>query len=310
MFQNFGDKLELLRDDCKFVYLTHNLDFASSRIHATKLWAKGFTPPSSWHVEKIPPNIVLSEKLVMELLGSRRKILFCEGKKSSIDYKLYTLLFPEYTIKPVGGHLMVINFTRAFNKLENFFRNNAIGIIDGDFHLKDEKEKWKEDSIYCIKAQEVENILCDEELLVAGESHFCSNSNVAEKAKIELFNMIEQTMDEQVLQYVWQTINNKLKSNLIDKPQSIDELKDQLKFLVQNNDVDTLRSKRSQLWKKIIKEKDFDLAIRTYNNKGLAGRLGGKIVGDYKSRMLIHLGKNPDLVKKLKQKYFSNIPDA
>ena len=41
----------------------------------------------------------------MELLGSRNDIIFCEGNdKTSYDSKLYTILFPKYTVIPVGGH--------------------------------------------------------------------------------------------------------------------------------------------------------------------------------------------------------------
>lgn len=39
------DTLELKRPDCKFIYLTHDLTFASSRNNCTILWNKCFVPP-------------------------------------------------------------------------------------------------------------------------------------------------------------------------------------------------------------------------------------------------------------------------
>ncbi|GAH33976.1 unnamed protein product, partial [marine sediment metagenome] len=41
------DKIEQERTDCTFIYLTHDIDFASSRQEATKIWAKGFDG-TSW----------------------------------------------------------------------------------------------------------------------------------------------------------------------------------------------------------------------------------------------------------------------
>ena len=110
--------LEKQRQDCIFVYLTHDLDFATSRSTAKKVWIKSFTFPDKWEIENIPEN-VLPESLLLELLGSRKNILFCEGKKGSNDEKIYNLLFPNYTITPVESCFSVINYTKAFNKIPN-----------------------------------------------------------------------------------------------------------------------------------------------------------------------------------------------
>ena len=110
------NRLESERKDCKFIYLTHNIDFAISRNDATLIWNQEFIPPSRWKFEIIENDFNLPDKLLMELLGSRNDIIFCEGNdKTSYDYKLYTILFPEYTVIPAGGHLNVINYCKAYN---------------------------------------------------------------------------------------------------------------------------------------------------------------------------------------------------
>ncbi len=302
------DKLEILRDDCKFIYLTHNLDFASSRIQATKFWNKSFTPPAEWDVVPLPCDQDLPESLLMELLGSRKKILFCEGEKSSPDYKLYTLLFPEYTIKPVGGHFDVITFTRAFNKSRDIFGNSAIGIIDGDFHSEGAKSKWESDCIYCIEAQEVENILCDTDILDAAQSCFCFNEEELSKAKNLLFKELENNKERQAVEYATHRINNALKSSLIEKPKTKDELKKQFSNSIKSINIDELIEERIRLFQKIINEKDFDMGIKYYNNKGISGLIGGRISQDYKNRIFRLLEKQPELRKKLREKYFSKVP--
>ncbi|WP_116495355.1 AAA family ATPase [Balneicella halophila] len=65
------DKLELLRQDCIFIYLTHDLDFASSR-KANKYWIRDFKYPMIWDINAIPENEI-PENLLMKLLESRKK---------------------------------------------------------------------------------------------------------------------------------------------------------------------------------------------------------------------------------------------
>ena len=54
------DALEARRKDCTFIYFTHDLDFASSRI-AQKGWIKEFEYPSNWHIELIEENVIPEE---------------------------------------------------------------------------------------------------------------------------------------------------------------------------------------------------------------------------------------------------------
>lgn len=85
------DKLEQRRNDCMFIYLTHDIDFASSR-SAKKCWLKSYSAGTleDWDVEPIQEDII-PEPLLMKLLGSRKRILFCEGKNQSLDYQIFEI---------------------------------------------------------------------------------------------------------------------------------------------------------------------------------------------------------------------------
>ena len=133
--------LEGKRNDCQFIYLTHNPNFVFSRVKCRKLWCKAYKHPKQWEMENLPSTKEIPEKLLVELLGCRKKILFCEGedKENSIDHKLYPVLFTEYNVIPVKGHRQVINYTRAYNKNKKIFQNIAVGVIDGDYYLEEEK---------------------------------------------------------------------------------------------------------------------------------------------------------------------------
>ena len=61
------DELEKNRPDCKFIYLTHNLNFATTRSDSTILWNKKFIPPNDWDFEILPEDEIIPEILIMEM---------------------------------------------------------------------------------------------------------------------------------------------------------------------------------------------------------------------------------------------------
>lgn len=99
------DELEKLRPDCTFVYLTHDIDFAASRSDSERVWIRSFNADEKvWDYQIIERNESFPEDLYMEILGSRKPILFIEGTDTnSIDSRLYPLIFTDYLVKPMGG---------------------------------------------------------------------------------------------------------------------------------------------------------------------------------------------------------------
>ena len=306
------DALELARPDCQFVYLTHNLEFAASRNNVKKIWMKKFIAPDRWEMEYLPTDKDLPEILYMELLGSRKPILFCEGKKDSLDYKLYTRLFPNYTVIPVEGHLQVISYTRAFNNSYNVHHNRAIGIIDGDFHKDEQKEAWKKDNIYCLDVQEVENVLCDEDILSCAVNYFDADQDALDDAKEKLFVELQRHIDCQCAEYTVQMINNRFKENMLKNSKDLATLKNSLKDLTDKmlENVDALVNERKACLQKIIEAKDFAEGVKKFNNKGLMAILTTDIEKDYRNRVFKMLDKNPDLLDLLRSKYFADVPQG
>lgn len=304
------DTLELVREDCQFIYLTHNLEFANTRTNSKKIWMKSFTSPATWDMQEIESNDDIPQVLYMELLGSRKAILFCEGKKTSYDINLYSRLFSNYLVIPVDGHMQVINFTRAFNASTSIHGNHAIGIIDGDFHTEAQKSKWESEHIYCVEAQEVENILCDDILLQCAKEQFMCSEDVYEQAKGRLFSDLEREIEKQAIEYATQRINERLESNLLKKEPTQESLKNSLSNLLALDglNVDTLILERKELIQKIIDDRDYDLGIRTFNYKGLIGRIPVMIEKDYPKKVFVMIDKHPDVLEKLRIKYFPKVP--
>lgn len=149
------NKLEVSRNDCTFIYLTHDLTFAASR-NANKYWIKEFHHPSTWNIEPLNDSEI-PEELLLKLLGSQKKILFCEGKKDSKDCQILEMLFPNYTITPVVSCIDVINYTKAFNKIPNT-NTIAYGIIDRDYRTSEQLAKFESENVYSYDVAEIENL--------------------------------------------------------------------------------------------------------------------------------------------------------
>jgi hypothetical protein len=101
---------------------------------------------------------------LLELLGSRKNIYFCEGKKGKIDEKIYNILFPNFTITPVDSCFDVIHYTKAFNKIPNV-TTKAFGLIDSDYHTPERLSALGPKCIFSFSMSEVENLLMDETFL-------------------------------------------------------------------------------------------------------------------------------------------------
>ena len=83
-------RLEEERNDCVFMYITHDLNFALSRNEAKVLWIKSYSG-TDWEYEFFDCNDYESipDELLFELIGTRQKVLFVEGTKNSYDHYLY-----------------------------------------------------------------------------------------------------------------------------------------------------------------------------------------------------------------------------
>jgi ABC-type cobalamin/Fe3+-siderophores transport system ATPase subunit len=304
--QRLWDILELERGDCKFIYITHDLEFATARINKTILWNKKFIPPSDWIVEVLPNDDTIPDVLLMELLGSNKGILFCEGDNTnSLDYKVYTMLFKEYLVIPVGGHLNVVNYCKALNTRQDVFGKKALGIIDGDCHLPAQIGKYEEENIYTLKLNEIENLLCDEVILMEASTRFCVE-NGAVKFKEKFFKEFDDMKEQQAFWYVKNYLNAILKQNFLQEKKNFEKLKTEFASITAE-DLDIIFNDRMELITDIINRKDYSNGLKICNFKGaLTKSIANVIVNKYDEKIIALLKTNEDLQQKLREKYFNN----
>lgn len=303
------NRLETERKDCKFIYLTHNIDFAISRSDSTLIWNQEFIPPSSWKFEVIENDFNLPDKLLMELLGSRNDIIFCEGSdRTKYDFKLYSILFPEYTVIPAGGHLNVINYCKAYNSKNQILKNKAIGIIDGDCHEEAQISKWKLEGIYTLKINEIENLLCDNLILEKVKSKFYIEDKQIEKFKNLVLIKLNASKEKQATWYVKTKINNMIKNNFLKEDENIEKLKMELDEICKEEYINQIYNDRIKEIDSIVEENDYERAIKIIDDKDNLLELADKeIERNYKGKIFKLIMEDSELQTKIKDKYFGDI---
>jgi len=301
------DKLEEERKDCKFVYLTHDLDFAVSRIDAKKIWMKSFIFPETFQMEEIPSNEI-PEKLLLEILGSRKPILFCEGENNSLDRKIFEILFPKYTIIPSGSFINVINFTKAFNKLESFTQNKAYGIIDKDFRLEEEMEDLVNHNVFTLEYAEIENLLFIEDLLMefAKETYISNPEDAIKNIKEKIIESLMEEKELHIIRYITSKINKHFSHTFIEKSKNKEELNNKFGEFISKVDIDKLYKNIEGVIDKALEDRDYSKIIKIFKNKGKLIAIANTElkIKDFQHRIINFIRSS----EKLKEILYSNLP--
>lgn len=205
IMQALWNVIEEMRPDCTFIYNTHDIDFVSSRTENVCVWVRNYDlVHNAWDYEIVDAGGTLSDELYFDLLGSRKPILFVEGDAShSIDSKLYSLIFTEYTVKPLGSCNKVIESVRAFNDLKNFHHLDSHGIVDRDRRSDKEVQYLRDKKILVPNVAEIENILMLEGVIRAvARWRKKDEQYVALKVKSAVIKMFKGELRKQALEHV------------------------------------------------------------------------------------------------------------
>lgn len=304
LLNKLWDILETERDDCIFIYLTHDLEFATSRSTAKKVWIKSFKYPDNWEIEDIPNN-ELPEALLLRLLGSRKRILFCEGKGNSLDEKIYNLLLPNYTITPVSSCSDVINYTKAFNALPNSTAE-AFGLIDSDHQDLDRIARLRDKNIFALEVSEVENLLFDEDFLRALSKQMMCDEKIIEAIKSDVLKRLSDQKELQVANYISAKINHYFKDSHVSKGNTLADVKSNYKSFKESINIDEWYINRTKEIQSIIDSQDYNNALLVLNDKGLITIANRHLnIGNFQERAINYLQFNPNSHKIL-LKYFPN----
>ncbi|MDD6210183.1 MAG: DUF4435 domain-containing protein [Bacteroidales bacterium] len=266
------DELEKRRQDCSFVYITHDLDFASSRSNATRIWVKRYdAETNSFDYEVINYDESLPEEIFLEILGSRKSVLFIEGTDSqSIDNKLYTAIFPNFIVKSLGGCQKVIETTKAFNEQKNFHSLEAMGIVDRDRRSSEEIAYLREQHIYVPEVAEVENLLMLEELIKVVARRMLKDGNaIFSQVKNNVIDLFTKDLEDQIILHTKHAVQKKLDRALNLKLRNKEDLINAVEQLQSNINIEQIYYSIHKEFLDFIQKCDYNGILRVYNQKGM-----------------------------------------
>lgn len=266
--------IENVRNDCFFIYITHDTQFAAAHEEAKKLWVKEFDGVN-WKWEFVNADSELPEQCILDILGNRKNTIFVEGTAESYDSAIYREIYKDYYIVPCGSSMNVIDYTKAMNSNTRMHHLKAYGIIDRDFRDDAEIRYLETQNIYVLKIAEVENLFCIEEVLRAINEHFVFE--VVERIKKAKQYVIEQRFSNQVSTQIAKAVTSQIKYKMSSYDVSgmtIEEIKGKINSFHEYIDFDVLTSEISQKFLNILESKDYAEILKVFNEKGLSSTIG------------------------------------
>lgn len=268
------DEIESSRPDCCFLYITHDIEFASSRHAATKYALRAFRrlPNDAWDIELVPEESKLPDDIVATIVGSRQPVLFVEGDGGSLDAALYRRVYDQFTVLPIGGCEQVIHTVAAFAGRPELHRVGCAGLIDADGRTDQDAAYLETKGIYRLPVSEVENLLLlpDVFLALAAALKFSEpDAQVKLGALRELvFSKATQQIDEVCLRYTKRRIDAEMKKIGLSGS-DITALDTSFRQAAANVDPATIFEKAKTDLNTAISSNDYEKVLLVYDNKGL-----------------------------------------
>lgn len=296
IISNLWDEIEKLRPDCSFLMITHDIEFAATRV-AKKYVIRNYYSDPAWDISEIPDS-ELDEQTITLILGSRKPILFVEGDKTSLDMETYRLCYPEWTVIPKGSCKDVIQAVSSLRKLNEdmpILNIKCAGIIDRDTRDSSQIQELEGQGIKVLRYSEIENIfslssITNKVLEIYG---FTGDEliNKKEQFKVELLNHIKNELSDNklekfVVKRIHRRIDTYLKNIDLSNTQNSNEMKHKL-----ISEVSALADSKINEWisemkneiQKCIDNQDIDELLCIYENKGLLAKTASILLCTSKS---------------------------
>lgn len=272
VMQGLWNRLEILRPDCRFIYTTHDLDFAASRSGASVVWVRDYDLDSSlWDYQIIPADKSITDEIYMAIVGARKPVLFIEGDgRRSIDSRLYPLVFKDYTVQSLGSCNKVIEATRTFNDLNAYHHMSSWGIVDRDRREVKEVEYLRGKRIMVPEVAEIENILMLEDVItIVAQSMGKDAEKVLRKVRSSIFNQFRANLHQQALLHTRHKVKRTMEYRVDAKFDSIRALEEHINHLVEEINPRNLYQNFCREFNSYLNNKDYASILRVYNQKSM-----------------------------------------
>lgn len=265
------EQIENARRDCRFIYDTNDANFASGHTRRTAIWIQDYNAGNhTWHYQIIE-NGELPDELFLQMMGSRRPILFTEGDSThSIDMRLYSVVFPELTIKPLGSCDKVIESTRSMQSLRAMHHIDSYGLVDRDRRSDAEVEYLRAKNILVPEVAEVENIfLASGVVSTMAEIRGRNSKKIVKAVRQEVMQKFEEMLDAQALQHTRHRMKRDVERKIDARFTCITALELHIKSLIKKlKPRENYEQLRTQ-FQKMIEGGNYEGVLRVFNHKPL-----------------------------------------
>lgn len=272
MLRPLWDRIEELRPDCRFIYTTHDLDFAASSQPGSVVWVRGYDAANvTWDYELLPRDAGITDDIYKALIGSRKPVLFIEGDGThSIDAKLYPLIFPEYTVKSLGSCNKVIEATRTFNDLSALHHLDSRGIVDRDRRDEREVGYLRDKRIFVPEVAEIENILMLEGVVRTVAHRYGKDENrVFQRVKASIIGQFRHDLRQQALLHTRHRVKRTVEYRIDGKFANIHLLEEHMANLVVEINPRGLYEGFCREFRRYVDLGDYASVLKVYNQKSM-----------------------------------------
>lgn len=308
--------IERERPNSVFVYLAHDSDFVASRVNSKIYWIEKYNG-QKWEWQQLKENKDLPQELMIELIGSREPIIFCESENEyKYDSRLFKLMFPEFKVVSSGGCDQVIASIKAYKTTG--LPQKVYGIVDCDYKMEEYLDSLTADGIYHLPFFEIENFLLSEELLQIMIETYCLEENklaVINSVKKKICDLFVEQKDSWVAKHVAFDLRDKF-----DYRGKIKSLKgiEELKALYNaerksNDDIDEMARKYITLHSELVAGNDYSVILRHLDAKGIITqcrslfKFGKTVHYEQQVFTLLNSDKGDSFLSKIRYQYLSGI---
>lgn len=263
------NEIEKARPDCTFVYLTHDLAFAADRVGSTKVCLRDHVDGKfSWFAIAAQEDI--PEDVYLEVLGSRKPVLFVEGTHGSHDLEVYQMAYPQFTVRPVGSCSAVLVATKAFRSLSVMHHIECFGIVDRDYLQVEQLAAYERNGVYAPLVAEVENLyLIPKVVSAVAEQLLLNASAVLNRVEQYVLEEFERGMPVHTMQVTRHKVA--LAIGQFSSTQSeIGAYADELRASMAQVDARAIHEAADSEANAVLASGDYESVLRIFNKKALA----------------------------------------
>lgn len=278
------DEIEAARPDCGFVYITHDLEFAASRA-AQKFVIKSYAQKldaekrpklmQAWEIVSVPKDSDFDEELTTLILGSRKPVLFVEGKGNSLDLPIYRACYPDWSIVCRNSCTEVIHAVATMRANADLTRITCAGIVDLDGRDENDRGYLKKRGIFTLPVSEIENLFLLPDVSRAIASAEGHQGEGLEKILDELAHAVFESLNTPekiqrvVVDHCRRRIDQALKRIDLQEMKTIESLQERYTDETRLLNITSMAQSRTEEIENAIKARNLKALLALVDDKGL-----------------------------------------